>query len=77
MPTFCSFRPEALHERDSYADPAEFAEGMETVLVAGVPVLEDGAITGAKPEKYSSDKQIAAFSTENAAILCNLTFFAH
>ena len=45
------FRPEALHERDSYADPAEFAEGMETVLVAGVPVLEDGAITGAKPGK--------------------------
>ena len=43
------FRPEALHERDSYADPAEFAEGMATVLVAGVPVLEDGAITGAKP----------------------------
>ena len=45
------FRPEALHERDSYADPAEFAEGLETVLVAGVPVLEDGAITGAKPGK--------------------------
>ena len=45
------FRPEALHERDSYADPAEFAEGMETVLVAGVPVLENGAITGEKPGK--------------------------
>ena len=45
------FRSEALHERGTYTVPAEFAEGMDTVLVAGVPVLEHAAMTGATPGK--------------------------
>ena len=38
-----------LREVGTYVDPARFAEGMDTVLVAGVPVLEHGALTGARP----------------------------
>lgn len=45
------FRPEALRERGTYAAPAQFAMGMETVFVAGVPVIEHGVLTGARPGK--------------------------
>lgn len=43
------FDPAALHEPGTYADPARFAEGMETVIVAGVPVLMNGRLTGERP----------------------------
>ena len=43
------FDPAALHEAGTFADPARFSEGMETVLVSGVPVLRDGKMTGERP----------------------------
>lgn len=43
------FDPAALHEPGTYADPAQYAEGMETVIVAGVPVLLHGQMTGERP----------------------------
>ena len=43
------FDPSALHEPGTYADPARYAEGMETVIVAGVPVLKNGKLTGERP----------------------------
>lgn len=43
------FDPAALHEAGTYADPARFAQGIDTVLVSGVPVLQSGALTGQRP----------------------------
>ena len=43
------FDPAALHEPGTYADPARYAEGMDTVIVAGVPVLLHGQMTGERP----------------------------
>ena len=45
----CIFDPQALREIGTYSDPARFPVGMDTVLVAGVPALRDGIMTGAKP----------------------------
>ena len=42
----CLFRPEALHERATWAEPRQLAEGMDAVFVAGVPAILDGAFTG-------------------------------
>ncbi|GGK91830.1 N-acyl-D-amino-acid deacylase [Curtobacterium luteum] len=41
--------PERVAARSTYADPMRLAEGIDDVLVAGVPVLRDGARTGATP----------------------------
>ena len=38
------FVPENLHETGSYADPAQFPTGMETVFVSGQPALLDGKL---------------------------------
>ena len=43
------FKPAELHETGTYERPAAFAAGIETVLVAGRPVLENGALTGERP----------------------------
>lgn len=45
----CVFDPEALRETGTYQEPCRMAAGMDTVLVAGVPVLEQSALTGARP----------------------------
>ena len=45
----CVFDPEALRETGTYQEPCRMAAGMDTVLVAGVPVLEQGVLTGARP----------------------------
>ena len=45
----CVFDPEALRETGTYQEPCRMAAGMDTVLAAGVPVLEQGALTGARP----------------------------
>ncbi|MGL3199143.1 MULTISPECIES: amidohydrolase family protein [Curtobacterium] len=39
--------PERVGARSTYAEPMLLAEGIDDVLVAGVPVLRDGALTGA------------------------------
>ncbi|MBT2503474.1 amidohydrolase family protein [Curtobacterium sp. ISL-83] len=41
--------PEAVAARSTYRAPMRLAVGIDDVLVAGVPVLRDGALTGATP----------------------------
>ena len=43
------FDPAALHEPGTYADPAKFAEGMDTVVIGGEIVLHNGCLTGKRP----------------------------
>ena len=45
----CVFDPEALRETGTYQEPCRMAAGMDTVLAAGVPLLEQGVLTGARP----------------------------
>lgn len=39
--------PDRIADRATYADPRRLADGVHTVLVGGVPVLADGALTAA------------------------------
>ncbi|ROS76131.1 N-acyl-D-amino-acid deacylase [Curtobacterium sp. PhB130] len=41
--------PERVAARSTYAHPMQLAEGIDDVLVAGVPVLRDGALTHETP----------------------------
>lgn len=43
------FRPEALHERATFADPRRESEGMDTVLIHGIPVLLHGTLFPTRP----------------------------
>jgi N-acyl-D-amino-acid deacylase len=43
------FDPATVAERATYENPHRFADGIEAVLVNGVPVLENGDHTGATP----------------------------
>jgi dihydroorotase/N-acyl-D-amino-acid deacylase len=45
------FDPKAIRAVATYADPNRFSEGMWYVLVNGVPVIEQGKMTGALPGK--------------------------
>ena len=40
------FDPDHVHERATFADAAQYAEGIETVLIFGEPAVEHGAMTG-------------------------------
>jgi N-acyl-D-amino-acid deacylase len=40
------FDPATVHDEATYADPNRFSVGMQYVLVNGVPVIEDGKMTG-------------------------------
>ena len=41
-----AFAPEDLREPGTYQDPCRMAEGLDTVLVAGQPVIDGGQYTG-------------------------------
>src|SRR5439155_10468440 len=43
------FDPRTIADRATYEKPHQYAVGVRHVLVNGVPVLRDGAHTGAKP----------------------------
>jgi N-acyl-D-amino-acid deacylase len=45
------FAPESVRDLATYDDPNRLSEGMQFVLVNGVPVIEDGKMTGALPGK--------------------------
>jgi N-acyl-D-aspartate/D-glutamate deacylase len=43
------FNPETVTDRATYLDPFQYPEGIEAVIVNGVPVMEQGKPTGARP----------------------------
>ncbi|HUR83426.1 MAG TPA: D-aminoacylase [Thermoanaerobaculia bacterium] len=43
------FDPQKVQDRSTYEDPHHFSEGVSHVIVNGVPVLSDGAMTGKFP----------------------------
>jgi N-acyl-D-amino-acid deacylase len=45
------FDPEKITDRATFENPNQFSEGMEYVLVNGVPVIDDGKMSGALPGK--------------------------
>ena len=45
------FDPNTVHDVATFDDPNRLSEGMEYVLVNGVPVIENGKMTGALPGK--------------------------
>jgi dihydroorotase/N-acyl-D-amino-acid deacylase len=45
------FDPATVHDVATYADPNKFSVGMQYVVVNGVPVIEDGKMTGKLPGK--------------------------
>jgi N-acyl-D-amino-acid deacylase len=46
------FDPATIQDRSAYTDPHHYSEGVRHVLVNGVVVLEDGAMTGALPGRF-------------------------
>ena len=45
------FDPQTLRDLATFDDPNRVSEGMDYVLVNGVPVIENGKMTGALPGK--------------------------
>jgi dihydroorotase/N-acyl-D-amino-acid deacylase len=45
------FDPATIHDVATFEDPNQLSQGMEYVLVNGVPVIADGKMTGALPGK--------------------------
>ena len=46
------FDPEAIQDHATFAEPHQFATGVQHVIVNGVPVLVDGEHTGATPGRF-------------------------
>jgi dihydroorotase/N-acyl-D-amino-acid deacylase len=45
------FDPQTIRDKATFAEPNQLSEGMQYVLVNGVPVIEHGRSTGALPGK--------------------------
>ena len=45
------FDPATIRDKATFENPNQFSEGMEYVLVNGVPVIAGGKMTGALPGK--------------------------
>ena len=45
------FDPATIHDRATFDNPNQLSEGMEYVLVNGIPVIDQGKMTGALPGK--------------------------
>jgi N-acyl-D-amino-acid deacylase len=45
------FDPGKITDKATFENPNQFSEGMEYVLVNGMPVIEAGKMTGALPGK--------------------------
>ena len=45
------FDPATVHDRATFDNPNQLSEGMEYVLINGVPVIDQGKMTGALPGK--------------------------
>ena len=45
------FDPATIHDRATFDNPNQLSEGMEYVLVNGVPVIDQGKMTGNLPGK--------------------------
>jgi N-acyl-D-amino-acid deacylase len=45
------FDPATIKDVATFAEPNQLSQGMEYVLVNGVPVIEQGKMTGARPGK--------------------------
>ena len=43
------FNPATIHDAATYENPNRFSVGMQYVLVNGVPVIDEGKMTGARP----------------------------
>ncbi len=48
-PILLFFDPEKIHDKATFENAHQLSEGMVHVLVNGVPVLQNGKHTGAKP----------------------------
>jgi dihydroorotase/N-acyl-D-amino-acid deacylase len=45
------FDPQIIHDNATFENPNHLSDGMDAVLVNGVPVIEGGKMTGALPGK--------------------------
>ncbi|NNL29820.1 MAG: D-aminoacylase [Gemmatimonadetes bacterium] len=46
------FDPDVIRDRATFTDPHQYSVGIEQLLVNGVPVIRNGALTGEKPGRW-------------------------